>query len=37
MKVYTENCKILVKSWCEAPEQGAILQATNYETKLNKI
>ncbi len=29
MKVFTENCKLPIKSWCNEPEEGAIKQATN--------
>ncbi len=29
MKVYTENCRVPIKSWCENPEDGAIKQAVN--------
>lgn len=29
MKIYTENCNIPIKSWCNAPEEGAIKQAIN--------
>lgn len=29
MKVYNENTRVPIKSWCMAPEEGAIKQATN--------
>ena len=29
MKVFSDNCKKPIKSWCENPEEGAIAQATN--------